>query len=99
MKEGVFWIVFQQANRQSFKIIFEFNEKLGHFDIWQTIISKHKELAQYEYDYFPRGRVWVKDKKATIFLNPIINTPLILQKINKIFELKENYVVSIDTQK
>ena len=96
MKEGVFWVVPRKV-QHNYKILYEFNGILGHSDIWQTVILKNEDLAQYEYDYFPRGRVWIKDRKATIFLSSLINNSLILQQISEIFELNENYEVYEDT--
>lgn len=98
MKEGVFWIIPQSAQIQSnnFEIITVFNGILGHSDIWKSVVSNRKEFSRYEYDFFPRGRVWIKDGKATIFLNPTINLPAILQKVIELFDLGDNYVVCED---
>lgn len=99
MREGVFWIIPQAAKIQNnnFEIITVFNGTLGHSDIWESIIVNKKELAKFEYDFFPRGRVWIQDGKATIFLNPKINLPVIIQRVTKWFDLGDNYTVCLDT--
>ena len=95
MKEGVFWAIPQESN--NYKLITVFDGTSGHSDIWESIAKEKKEFAKFEYDFFPRGRVWIKDGKATIFLNPAINVPVILMQIIEIFELPENeYVICED---
>ena len=96
MKEGVFWVIPREAEQYGFEIISEFNGILGHSNIWETVICKNKKLAQYEYDFFPRGRVWVKDGKATIFLNRKINVSNIISQLNLLFCLNGNFDIQLD---
>lgn len=50
----------------------------------------------YPFNYYPRGRVEIKNRKAVIFLNPDICTELILGKVTDAFELKaENALCEI----
>ena len=96
MREGVFWVV-PRGVLHGVQMISEFNGELGHAAIWEiTIIYKYKELSSYAYDDFPRGRVWIKDGMATIFLDKKINTPSIIQQIDQIFCLNGNYQVETD---
>ncbi len=44
----------------------------------------------YPYNYYPRGRVEIKNGKVTIFLNPDINTDEVLDVILTEFELKDD---------
>ena len=95
MKEGVFWVIPQESN--NYKILTVFDGTSGHSDIWKTVAKEKKQLAKFEYDFFPRGRVWIKDGKATIFLNPTINIPVVVTQIIGIFELTESeYVICED---
>ena len=47
----------------------------GHVDIWPTVQRLDQSLADYEYDYFPRGRVnWRKeDDRWLLVLDPKLN--------------------------
>lgn len=47
------------------------------------------------YNYYPRGRVEIKNGKATVFLNPIINKEVIVSKVIDEFELMTEELVSI----
>jgi len=39
------------------------------------------------FNYYPRGRVEIRSKKATIFLNPSMNEEKVIHKIIELFEL------------
>lgn len=39
------------------------------------------------YNYLPRGRVEIKNKKATVYLNPVLNTPTVREIIDREFGL------------
>lgn len=47
----------------------------GHVDVWPTLQRLDQTLADYEYDYFPRGRVnWRKeDDRWLLVLDPKLN--------------------------
>jgi hypothetical protein len=47
----------------------------GHVDVWPTLQRHDQTLADYEYDYFPRGRVnWRKeDERWLLVLDPKLN--------------------------
>ena len=47
----------------------------GHVDVWPTVQRLDQTLADYEYDYFPRGRVnWRKeDDRWLLVLDPKLN--------------------------
>ena len=40
------------------------------------------------FNYYPRGRVEIKNRKATVYLNPDLNNTVVLNKIIENFELK-----------
>ena len=47
----------------------------GHVDVWPTVQRLDHTLVDYEYDYFPRGRVnWRReDDRWLLVLNPKLN--------------------------
>ena len=62
----------------------------NHKSTWETEIknnSDHKPYNKKEYNYYPRGRVELSGNCATIFLNPHINTPSIINEIKRKFGL------------
>ena len=99
MKEGVFWIIpkGENAGRKQFELIAVFDNVLGHSEIWKTVVVDKKDLATFDYEHFPRGRVWRKNNIATIFLNRSINTTEVIDKVSSVFELSDNYDVYDDT--
>lgn len=98
MKDGVFWIVFKRGSieQETNEIIYVFDGVLSHSDIWKSVIKEKKEFAKFEYDFFPRGRIWIKDGKAIIFIDKKINTPNVITQINQIFCLNGNYEIHTD---
>lgn len=93
MKEGVFWVISRNGTAKEFELISIFNGILGHSEIWKTVAAEHLELKKYDYEYFPRGRVWIKDSKAIIFIDARLNVPSIIAQIDKTFCLNGNYEV------
>lgn len=69
----------------------ELNSKSGdnfnHKLTWKTLPKSvtHRK----EYNYYPRGRVEIKNGKAVIYLKPTLNTDEIVCKIIAQFGLKE----------
>jgi len=62
----------------------------NHKKTWKNEIENNNNYRPYnkkEYDYYPRGRVEVSNGKATIFLNPNINTPEFISLIELEFGL------------
>ena len=99
MKDGVFWMVPNRGKieQENYEIISVFDGVLGHSDIWKSVVKDKKELAKFEYDFFPRGRIWIKNGRAIIFIDKKINTPNVITQINQIFCLNENYEIQIDS--
>ena len=99
MKEGVFWVVGQNVNHikgGNFQFIYVFDGKRGHSEIWEEIVIDHKELSRFDYEDFPRGRVWKAGGKTIIFINKKINIPSVLQKIVENFVLDGEYKIQED---
>ncbi len=93
MKEGVFWGIPRNGATERFEIISKFSGKLGHSEIWKTVVAEHPEMKKYDYEHFPRGRVWIKDSKAIIFIDARLNVPSIIAQIDQTFCLNGNYEV------
>ena len=51
----------------------------GHVDVWPTVQRLDQSVVDYEYDYFPRGRVnWRKeDDQWLLVLDPKLNHVLL----------------------
>lgn len=68
----------------------DFSSKSGqnfnHKAEWQKL-SRSVTRGQ-PFNYYPRGRVEIKNRKATIYLNPDLNNTVVLNKIIENFELK-----------
>ena len=103
MKKGIFWCdsfgrgsphlivvsVKCDADGKSDRPI-DFSSKSGqnfnHKAEWQKL-SRSVTRGQ-PFNYYPRGRVEIKNRKATVYLNPDLNNTVVLNKIIENFELK-----------
>lgn len=65
-----------------------FNHKLE----WEKF--DRKTTGNHPYNYYPRGRVEIKDGKITIYLNPILNRKDIIEMILTEFHLTEPDVIN-----
>jgi hypothetical protein len=83
---GLFWFIAQDRRPSRFASISRPFSKVpevagfktldeGHVDVWLTLQRVDRTLADYEYDYFPRGRVnWRKeDDKWLLVLDRKLN--------------------------
>ena len=60
-------------------------ENFNHKIEWQRL---GKDITGgHPFDYYPRGRVEVRNGKVTIYLNPDLNTEHVLNAIKEAFEL------------
>lgn len=63
-------------------------ENFNHKIEWSKL---PKSITQGKpFNYYPRGRVGMKNGKATVFLNPDIHTERIIRKVLDTFEITEN---------
>lgn len=105
MKKGLFWCVDHNINEPSLvtkavecdihgnavteNVIFSsksggnFNHKIEWAHMDKSISKGNK------YNYYPRGRVEIKNSKVIIFLNPDINSENVIRKIIDEFELTD----------
>lgn len=98
MKEGVFWIIGKtkaDLSRGEFEIISFFERDAAHVDVWERIKQQRPSFYGLGYEYFPRGRVWIKNGAAVIFLNPVLQNPKVIKKIKEFFELPEKTDASV----
>ena len=83
---GLFWFIAKDRNTSRFASISRPFSRVaevagfktldeGHVDVWPTIQRLDGTLADYDYDYFPRGRVnWRKeDDRWLLVLDPKLN--------------------------
>jgi hypothetical protein len=83
---GLFWFIARTRRHSHFVSISRPFSKVpevagfktldeGHVDVWLTVQRLDPTLGDYEYDYFPRGRVnWRKDDGAWLLvLDPKLN--------------------------
>lgn len=99
MKEGLFWIVGKNKAAiycGEFEIIPFFERNAGHADVWERIKQQRPSFYVLGYEYFPRGRVWIKNGTAVIFIDPVLLNPTVIKKIKVIFELPEKAEVFSD---
>ena len=47
------------------------------------------------YNYYPRGRVEIRNDEARIFINPLLNEERMIEYIKEQFNLKENMISSV----
>ena len=95
MKQGVFWVI---PKTGGFELACRFDETRGHFEIWEEIIAERPALKKYDYEHFPRGRVWKSGDGATVFIDPKIKKQTILDKIAKMFCLERYEIVTDGTE-
>lgn len=104
--KGVFWVidgqiiskkvacdeygdmVFQEGNSKDFQAEAWINNHKKIWSKWPRSITLGKP-----YNYYPRGRVEIRNKKAIIFLNPSICTKELTEMIKKEFCLKANNIL------
>ena len=91
--KGVFWILQDNKTDNDPVILFEFSESTSHDSVWEKFKKIYPGLKCYDYEHFPRGRVWEKDNKSIIFISKKINTYEIINKINTIFSLENNFII------
>lgn len=102
MRKGIFWcknydtefpeLIIVSADcdkngnlKESVQLSSEFGDKFNHKHEWKQL--SRKVTRGYPYNYYPRGRVEIKNGKATVFLNPTINKECIIRRIIDVFGL------------
>lgn len=96
--EGVFWVIESKtivAQNSNFTMLYDFCGYKSHKVAWQKLQKTHHKLLNFDYEHFPRGRVWKDGDKSVIFIPKCLNRPTIIGKINDIFSLENNFIVEI----
>lgn len=100
MKKGIFWIIDGKPVTVSVECDAvgetvgpppDYSSKSGdnfnHRIEWGEL--PRKVTGGVAYNFYPRGRVEIKNGKATVWLNPALNTPEVIEKIEKEFDLHD----------
>lgn len=95
MKQGVFWVI---PKAGGFELVCRFDDTRGHCEIWEEIASERPALRKYDYEHFPRGRVWKSGEGATVFIDPKIKKLTIIDKIAEKFSLETYEIISDGTE-
>lgn len=102
MRKGIFWCTNFDAESTELITVsvvcdkygdsqepVQFSSKSGnnfnHRLEWERL--DRKIMGWQSFNYYPRGRVEIKNGKATVFLNPIINKECIVRKLIGAFDL------------
>lgn len=110
-KKGIFWVADFESDHPRLITVaaqcdadgksvssVEYSSKsknnFNHKTEWQKLTKTVTKGLPY--NYYPRGRVEIKNKKATVYLNPDINTAVIVEIITDFFNLKiSNGLISV----
>lgn len=95
MREGLFWLICHRNGDavdwdEEWELyhLFAKSNSISHKDAWSQFAQKEeKRFRRLSYDYYPRGRVVVRNGAATVFLNRRIATDQALAAINQAFGL------------
>lgn len=60
-----------------------------HSDLWKAVTKKYPEYSLFDYEFFPRGRVWIKDGEPFIFIDGDAHFNRILNEVKWIFRLPD----------
>lgn len=70
----------------------------NHKNVWETAIknvSAYRPYNKKAYDYYPRGRVQITNKKADVYLNQNINRANIIDEIKTAFGLSDHNISKV----
>lgn len=95
MREGLFWLICHMDEEaidwsENWEIyhLFAKSDSISHKDAWEQIVQKEeKHFRRFQYNHYPRGRVVVRNNKATIFLSRHIANTEVLESIKQVFGL------------
>ena len=103
-KEGVFWVMSLDKDKiesGKFHLLYNFCGQESHSMVWERLQNVHPKLLGFDYEFFPRGRVWKNkecvEKSYTIFIPSILNCKSVVNKVNETFCLNGDYIVESDS--
>lgn len=78
----------------------DFNSKnqlnFTHERSWLSLVERRKDLRRYSWNYFPRGRVEIKNQRAYLFVNPhILECPDFKKRIIRYFDLTDIWPMKV----
>lgn len=104
MKKGIFWVTDRNSDKPKLITVSAECSASGNSDFSVRYSSKsgdnfnHKIEWQRQdrtvtnglpYNYYPRGRVEIKNAKAVIYINPDVNKKNVIEEIISSFDLKK----------
>ena len=95
MTEGLFWLICNMSDNgidwgEGWEVLHLFaqSDSISHKDARAQIVQRgEKRFRQYEYNYYPRGRIVVRNGRATVFLNRHIANDEVIAAVSQIFGL------------
>ena len=109
MKKGIFWCRNHRSDNPELIVItadcdqngktlqsgVTFSSKSGdnfnHKAEWERMDRRITEGNPF--DYWPRGRVEIRNGKAAVYLNPELNREAIVEKVMQVFELQNSETI------
>ena len=102
-KEGVFWVMSLDKDKienGKFHLLYDFSGQESHITVWERLQNTHPELLGFDYEFFPRGRIWKNkegsEKAYTIFIPSILNCKSVVDKVNETYCLNSDYIIETD---
>lgn len=87
MKEGLFWVIGSPEEWELLPVFIASNV-ISHKEAWEIHIQPaEKRFRQVAYNFYPRGRVVIRNGRATVFLNQLIAAEQVVQKVCEAFSL------------
>ena len=97
MKEGMFWLICNMSETAinwnevwELYTVFAKSDSISHKDAWRQVAQNENEQFRHlEYDFYPRGRVVIRNCRATVYLNRNIIEDGVLEAIKDAFCITE----------
>jgi hypothetical protein len=95
MTEGLFWVICSMPGGEidwsegwELYTLFAKSDSISHKDAWAQIVrNADRRFRQHEFNYYPRGRVVIRNGKATVFLSRHITTETVIAAVSRTFGL------------
>lgn len=89
MREGLFWVIGSESEWELLTF-FAPSDAISHKAAWERYIQlSKKRFRGVAYNFYPRGRVVIRNGRSTVFLNQHIATAEVLHKVCEVFSLTE----------
>jgi len=95
MSEGLFWVICTMTDtaidwEDSWELhpLFVKSDAISHKDAWAQMVQPgHREYRQCAYNHYPRGRVVVRNGRATVFLSQHIAVDSVVAAVCEAFRV------------